>query len=85
MVNKNDDAVRKSLEKLLQDTLSISSHVNARLIAEIEFLQEVVKELAYHLGVSPEEYEQICNKVSRKLQNRISDVIAKYFDERNNK
>ena len=76
MVNKNDD------DKV---TAQDFSQAFARILYELELAHEIVKELAKHLGVSKEEWEQIVDRAYSNLRNRIDEVSHIYFGERNNK
>ncbi len=84
MVSKNGD--NKELpEKVSEEHLQQLSLLIARLIQEVELAHEIVKELAKHLGVSKEEWEQILQKAYSNLRNRLDEIAQIYIGEDNSK
>ena len=75
--NDNGKTEKEALAMLFQQ----QSSMNARLIAEVELLHEIVKELAKHLGVSEEEWGQIFERAYSNLQKRKEDIVRRYFGE----
>ena len=84
MVSKNDGD-GKSPGELLKELSQKQSSINARLVAEVEFLREIVRELAKHLSVSEEEWEQIVDRAYSNLEKRKEEIVRTYFDVKNNK
>jgi len=84
MVNKNDG--NKELpERVSEVHPQQLSLLIARLIQEVELAHEIVKELAKHLGVSKEEWEQIVDRAYNNLRKRIDEVPRIYFRKNSNK
>jgi predicted nucleic acid-binding protein len=82
MANSNNEKnEKKSLAMLFQQQSSIT----ARLIAEVELLHEIVKELAKHLSVSEEKWRQIVDRAYSNLEKRKEEIVRTYFDAKNNK
>jgi energy-converting hydrogenase A subunit M len=84
MVSKNDGD-GKSPGELLKELSQKQSSINARLVAEVEFLREIVRELAKHLSVSEEEWKQILQRAYNNLHSRIDEIAQIYIGEENNK
>ena len=84
MVSRNDGD-GKSPGELLKELSQKQSSINARLVAEVEFLREIVRELAKHLSVSEEEWKQIVDQAYSNLEKRKEKIVRTYFDVKNNK
>ena len=84
MVSRNDGD-GKSPGELLKELSQKQSSINARLVAEVEFLREIVRELAKHLSVSEEEWRQIVDRAYSNLEKRKEKIVRTYFDVKNNK
>jgi len=76
MANKNDGD-KVTVQDIFQ--------AFARVLYELELAHEIVKELAKHLSVSEEEWEQIVDRAYRNLEKRKDEIVPYYFDEENNK
>ena len=84
MVSKNGEG-GKTFVELLKELSQKQSSMNARLVVEVELLQEIVKELAKHLSVSGEEWEQILQRAYSNLRNRFDEIVQVYIGEDSNK
>jgi len=79
--NDNGKTEKEALAMLFQQ----QSSINARLVMEVEFLHEIVKELAKHLSVSKEEWEQILQRAYNNLHSHIDEIVQVYAGEDSNK
>jgi len=76
MANKNDGD-KVTAQDIFQ--------VFARVLYELELAHEIVKELAKHLSIPKEEWEQIVERAYSNLENRKDEIVHFYFGGENNK
>jgi len=80
MVSKKDGG-----DEILRKPYGGLPQAFAKTLYQLELVHEIVRELAKHLSVSEEEWEQIVDRAYRNLEKRKDEIVPYYFDEENSK